>query len=584
MPLALRAVLVVGGMVALGSLVAAGPSAGVRPSGAPLPAASAGGKKADPKSLEPLLKQGREALAAGEYKAARDAFSDAAAIDQRNVEALHGEGLAYMYLNDFAHALAPMERAMTANPAPSRALVLNMAVCQIGNKNPMRAGTLAMDYLSAHPGQLDEPLLNAMGTALFLADDQAKKGRKFTECEGFYKSYQQKLEAAKPGMKRWGTQWIAAATVDERNTANAAAEKQLASLNREIASLEGRIGEQSREVEKQKDLFRRGFGTQYQVNEAVSTLKSLTDQRDEKQQQAQEAGEKLLRPQFPRTMALVAIDDLKPPPVGASGVNTAVAVAEDPQPAAAKAQEQPREQLRQAVVRPAQKQGTGSGNTAGKSAGPKGQQKQASDDDVPLIQVAVAKPTAAARQRVHISSYAAAFPVSDSLVLTASGPLAGATEIQIQSADGTPVRAALVRADEQSGLALIRVEGRKLVPMALGSSFGGGAVQCASFPTVNIFNPAAETIAGTAKAPAASDWKVTLQRHPRLGGAPLLAGNKVIGVELAGRESDAAQIPAATLEQVKAFLGADLPAPAAVGPEPTAAMLQVIATRESAGA
>src|SRR5207302_10020078 len=141
------------------------------------------------------LKQGREALAAGEYKPARDAFSDAAAIDQRNVEALHGEGLAYMYLNDLPHALAPMERAMTANPSPSRALVLNMAVCQIGNRNPMRAAKIIMDYLSAHPGQLDEPLLNAMGTALSIADDQAKKMRMFQECVTFYNTYNQKVEA-----------------------------------------------------------------------------------------------------------------------------------------------------------------------------------------------------------------------------------------------------------------------------------------------------------------------------------------------------------------------------------------------------
>jgi tetratricopeptide (TPR) repeat protein len=574
--MSLRAVLVGGGVLAVVLAAAAGP-ASVRPSGAPSPVPAAGAKKADPKSLEPLLKQGREALAAGEYKAARDAFSDAAAIDQRNVEALHGEGLAYMYLNDFAHALAPMERAMTANPTPSRALVLNMAVCQIGNKNPMRAATLVMEYLSSHPAQLDEPLLNAMGTALFLADDQAKKGRKFAECESFYRSYQQKLEAAKPGMKRWGTQWMAAAVVDERNTANAAGEKQLASLNRELASLDGRIAEQSREVDKQKDLFRRGFGSQYQVNEAVAMLKSLTDQHDEKQQQAEEAAGKLQRPQFPRTMALVAMDDLKPPPVG--GANTAVAVGEDAQPAVKTQEQKPRP----AAVRSTPKQGTGtSGNTSGKSSDPKGQQKQAGDE-VPLIQVAIAKPAAAARQRIHISSYGAAFPVSDSLVLTAAAPLAGATEIQLQSADGTPIPATLVRADEQSGLALLRVQGRKLVPMVLGSSFGGGAVQCASFPTVNIFNPSAETISGTAKAPAAGDWKVTLQRHPRLGGAPLLAGNKVVGVELAGRETDPAQVPAATVQQIKAFLGADLPTATAAGPEPSAAMLQVIATRESVG-
>src|SRR5947199_10758586 len=63
-----------------------------------------GAKKSDPKSLETLLKQGHDALDAGEYKAARDAFLDATAIDSKHFDALHGLGLAYMYLNDFSHA------------------------------------------------------------------------------------------------------------------------------------------------------------------------------------------------------------------------------------------------------------------------------------------------------------------------------------------------------------------------------------------------------------------------------------------------------------------------------------------------
>ena len=106
------------------------PTPGVAGGGSIPGAPAAGGKKADPKSLEALVKQGRAALAAGEYKAAREAFHDVAAIDPRNVEALHGAGVAAMYLNDFPHALPPMEKAMTANPSPNRALVLNMAVCQ----------------------------------------------------------------------------------------------------------------------------------------------------------------------------------------------------------------------------------------------------------------------------------------------------------------------------------------------------------------------------------------------------------------------------------------------------------------------
>jgi tetratricopeptide (TPR) repeat protein len=521
-------------------------------------------KKADPKSLEALLQQGRDTLAAAEYKAARDAFSDAAAIDTRNVEALHGEGVAYMYLNDFSHALAPMERALGANPRASRALVLNMAVCQIGNKNPMRAATLVMDYLTAHPAPLDEPMLNAMGTALSLADDQAKKGRKFGECEAFYKSYNQKLEAAKPGYKRWGVEWMKDTVVNERNANKAASEKTLNGLTKELDSLDAKIAQQSREVESTKDLFRRGFRSQLELNEAIAVLKTLTGEQEEKVKLREETLAKMDRPVFPRTMALVAMNDLTPPAVGVGAPVEEVAVATPPTPTPPKVMT-PRPGPRPKVDSPAK-------HTDPEPPAP------------PMIQVAAAK-APVVRQKVRISSYAAAFPISDALVLTAAAPVRGASEIQLQTADGSAVEAQLVRADEGSGLALLRVEKRKLVPLPIGTAFAGGAVQCAAFPTVNIFNPAAEPITGMAKSAAnGGEWKVALSRHPRLGGSPLLAANKVVGVELASRESDAAQIPAATLEQIKTFLGADLPQAPAAGPDPCGVVLQLIATRESSGA
>jgi tetratricopeptide (TPR) repeat protein len=533
----------------------------------PAAAAAAVGKKADPKSLEALLKQGRETLAAAEYKAARDAFSDAAAIETRNVEALHGEGLAYMYLNDFAHALAPMERALAANPQATRALVLNMAVCQIGNKNPMRAATLVMDFLTAHPAPLDEPMLNAMGTALSLADDQAKKGRKFAECEAFYKSYNQKLEAAKPGYKRWGVAWMKDTVVNERNANNAASEKTLNGVGKDLDSLDAKIAHQSREVESTKDLFRRGFRSQLELNEAIAVLKTLTDEQEEKLKTREETISKMERPMFPRTMALVGMDDLKAPGVGAGAVVEEVAVATPP-PSPTPTPPKP------VGPRPAVRPRT---DTGAKHTDPE-------PPAAPMIQVAAAK-APAVHQKVRISSYAAAFPVSDTLVLTAAAALHDASEIQLQATDGSPIEAKLVRADETSGLALLRVEKRKLIGLPIAQAFAGGSVQCAAFPTVNIFNPAAEPIAGTAKPAAANggEWKVALTRHPRLGGSPLLAANKVVGVELASRESEAAQIPAATLDQVKAFLGSDLPAAGSAGPEPCGVMLQLIATRETSG-
>jgi hypothetical protein len=91
--------------------------------------------------------------------------------------------------------------------------------------------------------------------------------------------------------------------------------------------------------------------------------------------------------------------------------------------------------------------------------------------------------------------------------------------------------------------------------LSLADAFAGGTIQCVSFPTVNVFDPVAEAISGSAVAPK-DDWAVRLARHPRLGGGPLLVGGKVVGVQLATRDADMAQVPAATLADLKKFLGA----------------------------
>jgi hypothetical protein len=84
-------------------------------------------------------------------------------------------------------------------------------------------------------------------------------------------------------------------------------------------------------------------------------------------------------------------------------------------------------------------------------------------------------------------------------------------------------------------------------------------------------------IAGSATAPRAS-WKVRLSESPRLGGGPLLAQGKVVGVELAERDSEATAIPCVTLDDLRKFLGAD----AAGGPiagDAVAATFQLSAVR-----
>jgi hypothetical protein len=107
-----------------------------------------------------------------------------------------------------------------------------------------------------------------------------------------------------------------------------------------------------------------------------------------------------------------------------------------------------------------------------------------------------------------------------------------------------------------------------------------------SFPSVNLFDPVAEAIAGTAANPATpvagqDKWSVRLTRHPRLGGSPLLVNGKVVGVQLATREADPAALPCATVEDLKKLLGDKAP-PAPGGADARAVTMQLMAIREKA--
>jgi hypothetical protein len=132
-----------------------------------------------------------------------------------------------------------------------------------------------------------------------------------------------------------------------------------------------------------------------------------------------------------------------------------------------------------------------------------------------------------------------------------------------------------------SGLALIRIEGRKLVPLMLADDFKGGPIACCSFPTVDLFNPSGQKIAGNAPPPKdGAEWTVTLGTHPRLAGAPLMSGTKVVGVCVAPRDADKIKLPAVTLADLKKF-AAENAKPASAPGDPMSNLLQLVSTRET---
>jgi hypothetical protein len=178
-----------------------------------------------------------------------------------------------------------------------------------------------------------------------------------------------------------------------------------------------------------------------------------------------------------------------------------------------------------------------------------------------------------------VSVNAVAFAVGPNLLVTTADAVQGAGSITVQAADGVPVEAQVIATDADSGLALLQASGSDFVYLDVADSFAGGAVKCVSFPTVAIFDPEPEAIGGTILIPKGqTNWTAKLNRSPRMGGGPLLAGAKVVGVELATRDTEPAQTPVATLDELKKLLGDKLPRGGGRS-DAMAATLQLTATR-----
>lgn len=511
-------------------------------------------------SLEPLLQQGSDALLAGQVSAARAAFQDAIAIDPRNVKAHHGLALCFIAQKENGKARDLLDKCLTFTTTPDRALVLNAAAVNLTIKNNMRAAKLAKDYLAAHPKELDEPMLNALGTALSSATASERKNRFFTEFAAFYIIANQRLEAARPGYKRFGSEWFTAPEVDTKNAAVAVQQKQIDRLSDEVASAEERLMVADKELARQKNLIlNHGEAPN---NYYFMAAQTNYDMCKANLQQAQDRYDKLVatleRPKFPTSIAMVSMDEVSAPSVS----KPAVAVAEAT-PRTGTGTVTPRTPRTPRVT-----PGNNPNNTPNDPAPPK--------VDTPAVAVDVPK----APRKVRVTQYAAAFPVASDLVVTAGAVIEEGATLQLQASDGQSISATLLKKDEASGLALLKVEGRKLAALTLADSFTGGPVTCAAYPTVDLFSPAAQSLSGSAGAPKESGWTVSLSNHPRLAGSPLLSGGKVVGVCVAPRDAEKAKLPAVPLEALKAFVGSSAQAGNAPG-DPIVGLLQLVTTRES---
>jgi Trypsin-like peptidase domain len=531
-----------GGAGALAAPAPAAAAPGATGVTAPKPAGAAPRvrKALDPRTIPVLLAQGRAALGAEAFKPARDAYMDVLAIDPKNLAAQADLGYAYLKMEDFPRATKALDAAMAA-PQPARSTLLNASAALIRTHNPMRAAKFLRDYMAAHASEADETALNALGTALSQADDQSRNLKFFKDCVAFYDQMNAKLEATRPGEKRWGSQWLPAKEADKKFKEYKDRLAEIDKLQREINDAQAKYDTVEANKNRALSIARRqrqristaGFDNEMsQISVAAQRIKDKQDAELKKVE----------RPPFEQAVAIVTPDEVPGAPPGPGAPSLASAgTGKSPGAAAspgATAAPSPKVTV---SVNPPSPAAPARSNPPAPAA-------------VAVKPMPAPAPVPAALAKATVTTYGAGFPVAPDLIVTSAAVVDGATGITVQPADGDPMDAKLVATDESSGLALLKIPGRKMAYLPLADSFAGGTFQCVGFPTVSIFDPVAEAITGTAVAPK-EGWTVRLNKHPRLGGGPLVAGGKVVGVQLATREAELTSIPAAPLDAIKKLVG-----------------------------
>jgi hypothetical protein len=498
------------------------------------------------------------------------------------VKALHGLGLSHYGLGDLPKSKDALERALTAaGGSQDRAVVLNLSLVHLKQNNSARAIKLLRDYLTRPAKDLDEPMYDGLAIALAAADEQAKKNSAYTQAVTTFKSYTGRLEAKRPGMKLWGVEWMSSDELSQKLSGSEQAQKKADRLSQQLVTLNRRLDDAQKDLAKKEDLRKRGAIGQWEVRESENEMKRVQRERDDVQTEHDAAAAEIEKPSFPADWELVSIDAITPPPVGSGEGSTARGDGESGGKSGG-------------MSRFDDNNNSSSNNNSGggmrfkddprKAATPpptdrtRSGQRQGNKDRNP--QNTPPRNEDTKKQQHAKMEYAAAFPVAPDLLVTAAYPLEEMVDIQVQAHDGTPIKATVVRVDAKTGLALLRISGPKMAYLDLAGSFAGGAVNCAGFPTENYFEPTAELIKGTATR-GGDNWKVKLDKHPRIPGSPLLGEDgKVVGVCTATEHEDLdnVQLPAATLDQLRRFIGTDLPKTAGDKPDVLSVMLQVAVT------
>jgi tetratricopeptide (TPR) repeat protein len=513
-------------------------------------------QKSDPAAVTAraakIVDQANGALLAGDAKAALEGFQDAKSLwDRQHVRmdsanpvqlaCLQGLGICYMALNRYDKAIEPLERAYLSTQH-GRSLIINRAIVDLVQKANIARGIKEVKDFLAKQNVPDEVALNVLGASLGHSgmDEHFSQTPYFQSVATFYETKSNELESTRSGEARWGTEWLSTAVVRRKQQELAAEQLKYQTAVSDARKAEGLVSAAHSNIDGMVATGLSPARAYADLDRAKQMLSSATAHQHE-------SWKNMPRPEWPKTFPPVLPEALGGHVFGSPApVTVAVVKAEPAIPI------KPASEVRTTVA----------------TAPP------------PRV-MTVAPPVISKPARRIAVRNAVAVPVGPDLVVTSAAPVENAIEFMLETATGSSFKAELVRKDPASGLALLRVSGQRFNHLNLATTFAGGEVACWGFPNVAIFSPVVESFPAFTPAPKSSGWVIAMSRHPRLAGAAILdKAGKLVGIALGERDTLATQIPTATLEQLRTFLGSDAPKTACADPDP-ATILQLTASHEA---
>lgn len=488
-----------------------------------------------------------QALSEGRNAEARDLFAAVVQADPRNVQAWHGQGLALLRLGEPGKALPLLERAAAVG-SPDRSLAINLASALLKTRSTMRAIKLLRDHLVANPRPLDEPALRALEAVLHSADANARRNRLWIEAAALAESYSKTLESARPGWKRWGSDWRSAAEVDNLRAQYESNRQVIERLDDDIARLQKTLEEQRYELQQMENRPRRGPGRHLELAAKRERIRGMQTALDRQLSERKRLADATIEPRFDTTIEPVGLGEPPPAVASSSGADVDPSPTND-RPVALTPSTQPGEDEPLMIVPP----------TSTRPA-------------PPLMTPPGASNPTRAQQRDAV-----AVTLTRDLVVVPLESAKGAAKLELQlPGNSRLIEAMVVRQDAESGLALLRVGGGialRAIPLA--NRTDAGATIRVGFSGTDLFQAIPESVNCTLSQRDGT-WTLDGTSGPSLTGAALCRDGRLVGIVLRGEDGRTRVIDVSALRRLLADDLASQPiAPIA---DPRSAILHFSAT------